>query len=142
MNIRKSATLCINTSPEIMQGLQEKCLTTPTTIKHLGTELGPRVEETLGNILNKIDSKAMKQRVMVTAPQIDILHRATLINSHLQQRLHGITSSKKDVDPLYKEIQLFFWSKNCQQRNNPEKKTCIQEKTLCYCSLYKSMLEI
>jgi hypothetical protein len=34
------------------------------------------------------------------------------------------------VDPLYKEIQLFLSQKNCQFRDNPEKKTHILGKTL------------
>jgi hypothetical protein len=67
----------------------------------------------------------MKQRIMATAPLMDILHMATLINSHLQPRLHGITSSKKDVDPLYKEI-------NCSSGKKSVNLEIIQKRRLVF----------
>jgi hypothetical protein len=144
INVRKSAALCVNTSPEIMLGLREKGLTTPATVKHLGIELSQTIEETVENTLNKIDLKAAKRRIMATAPPTDMLHRATLINRALTPIYNHVFMAlpvqDKDVDPLYKEIQLFLWSKTVNQET-VQKRRLVSRKRLS-ASFDKGGLEI
>jgi hypothetical protein len=45
INIRKTTALCINTSPEITQGLNQKGIETPEVCKHLGIYLGKTIEK-------------------------------------------------------------------------------------------------
>ncbi len=129
---------------EILQGLREKGLTTPTTVKHLGIELSQTIEETVENTLNKIDLKAAKRRIMATAPPTDMLHRATLINRALTPIYNHVFMAlpvqDKDVDPLYKEIQLFLWSKTVNQET-VQKRRLVSRKRLS-ASFDKGGLEI
>jgi hypothetical protein len=69
----------------------------------------------INETLSKIDLKATKGRILATAPPTDILLRATLINSALtplyNHVLMAILAIKKDLQPLYKEIKSFFWTR-------------------------------
>jgi hypothetical protein len=47
INIRKTTALCINTPPEIVQGLNQKGIETPEVCKHLGIFLGKTIERTI-----------------------------------------------------------------------------------------------
>jgi hypothetical protein len=75
--------ICINCDPELTHNLQNQGFSTPTTIRHLGIELGASIETTISETLSKIDLKTTKRRILATAPPTDILHRATLIDSAL-----------------------------------------------------------
>jgi hypothetical protein len=57
----------------------------------------------ISETLSKIDLKAIKRRILATAPPTDILHRATLINS-------AITPFYNQVQ-MYKEIKSFLWTR-------------------------------
>ena len=47
VNLNKTAALCINTSPEIIHGLQQLGINTPEHIKHLGIQLGKTLHSTI-----------------------------------------------------------------------------------------------
>jgi hypothetical protein len=112
-------------------------------IKLLEIKLGQIIEETLRNTWNKTDMKAVKRRIMATAPATDILHRAKLINrslSPIKPCLRSTDRTREGCGPALQRITTIPIVKNCQFRDNPEKKTLILEKTL---SLpYKGGLEI
>jgi hypothetical protein len=101
INVRKSTILCVNCSPNLTRNLQNQGFSTPATIRHLGIELGPTIQTTISETLNKIDLKTTKRRILATAPPTDILHRATLINSALtplyNHVLMALPATEKDL---------------------------------------------
>ncbi len=127
INVHKSTILCVNCSPELKLNLQNQGFSTPDTIRHLGIELGPNIQTTVRETLNKIDLKAAKRRILATAPPTDILHRATLINSALvplyNHVLMALPAREADLQPLYKEIKSFLWTRT-------ESDTTIQKRRL------------
>jgi hypothetical protein len=127
INVRKSTILCVNCSPEMKLNLQNQGFSTPDTIRHLGIELGPNMQTTLSETLNKIDLKAAKRRILATAPPTDILHRATLINSALiplyNHVLMALPARETDLQPLCKEIKSFLWTRT-------ENDTTVQKRRL------------
>jgi hypothetical protein len=60
INVRKSSALCINTAPSLVQDLQNRGFTTPTSMRHLGIELAGTIEDTVRETIQKIDLKAVK----------------------------------------------------------------------------------
>ncbi len=60
INLRKSSVLCINTPPALIQDFQHRGFTTPSSMRHLGIELGKSIEDTMQETLQKIDLKAIK----------------------------------------------------------------------------------
>jgi hypothetical protein len=127
INVRKSTILCVNCSPELKLNLQNQGFSTPDTVRHLGIELGPNMQTTVRETLNKIDLKAAKRRILATAPPTDILHRAILINSALvplyNHVLMALPAREADLQPLYKEIKSFLWTRT-------ENDTMIQKRRL------------
>jgi hypothetical protein len=115
INVCKSTILFVNCTTELTSDLQTKGFSTPHTIRHLGLELVPTIQTTIKEILNKIDLKAAKHRILATAPSKDILHKATLIYSALtplcNHVLMALPATEKDLQPLYKEIKSFLWTK-------------------------------
>jgi hypothetical protein len=88
---------------------------------------------TLNETLNKIDLKAAKQRILVTAPPTDIIHRATLINSALiplyNHILMALPATETDPQPLYKEIKSFLWTRT-ENDMTIQKRRLVAEKRL------------
>jgi hypothetical protein len=70
------------------------------------------IEDTLRETLQKIDRKALKWTILATTPPMNILHRATLINSAQIPLYHhvlmALTTTEEDLVPLYKEILTFL----------------------------------
>ncbi len=99
-----------------MRDLQNQGFTTPSTIRHLGIELGSTIQDTITETINKIDLKATRRRILATVPPTDILHRATLTNSALtplyNHILMALPASEEDLQPLYKEIKSFLWTQS------------------------------
>jgi hypothetical protein len=98
----------VNCSIELIHDLQGKGVSTPTTILHLGLELGTDMNTTVGETLCKINLKAVKWWIPATAPPNNILHRAALINSALiplyNHALMALPITGEDLLPLCKEI--------------------------------------
>jgi hypothetical protein len=84
-------------------------------MRHLGIELCTTIEDTMRETLQKIDLKAIKQRILATSPPTDTLHRATLINSALvplyNHVLMALPATEKDLDPLHREVLGFSWTR-------------------------------
>jgi hypothetical protein len=80
INVRKSTILCVNCTPDLTRDLQNQGFSTPSTIRHLGIELGLTIQNTITETISKLDLKTTRRRILATAPPTDILHRATLIN--------------------------------------------------------------
>jgi hypothetical protein len=68
INIRKTTALCINTSPEITQGLNQKGIETPENCKHLGIYLGKTIERTIEETMRNTEAKRIKRRILATTP--------------------------------------------------------------------------
>jgi hypothetical protein len=115
INLRKSSVLCINSPPALIQDFQRKGFATPNSMRHLGLQLSKTIEDTMRETLQKIDLKAIKQRILATSPPTDTLHRATLINSALvplyNHVLMALPATEIDLDPLYREILGFLWTR-------------------------------
>jgi hypothetical protein len=115
INVRKLFELCINSSPELIQELQQRGFATPDAMRHLGIELSIPIEDTMRETMQKIDTKTLKRRILATTPPTDILHRATINNSALvplyNQVLMALLATEKDLDPLCKEILSFLWTR-------------------------------
>ena len=124
VNVNKSAVLCINTSEEIKETLRNKGLSTPSTIKHLGIEIGTTVEETIQETMRKVDIKATKRRILATTPPTDVLHRVILINRALTPIYNHIFMalpvSEPEIEVLRNEILNFLWTKTSVAEPEPE----------------------
>ncbi len=83
INIRKTTALCINTPPEIIQGLNQIGIEKPEVCKHLGIFIGKTIERTIENTMRNTEAKHIKRRILATTPPTHLLHRALLINSAL-----------------------------------------------------------
>jgi hypothetical protein len=53
ISIRKTIALCINTSPKVTRGLNQKGIETPEVCKQLGLYLGKTIEDTIENTMRK-----------------------------------------------------------------------------------------
>ncbi len=65
--------------------------------------------------MQKMDTKTLKRRILATTPPTNILPRATLNNSALvplyNQVLMALLATEKNLDPIYKEILYFLWTR-------------------------------
>ena len=115
INIRKSAALCINTPPEIIQGIQLLGIETPDHVKHLGIHLGKTINSTIEQTMKEIQPKAIKRRILATTPPTDLFHRSTLINMAFTPIYNhvfmAIPIDTNHSDQLIKEISLFLWTR-------------------------------
>ncbi len=80
INVRKTTALCINTSRDVQEGLQQAGLSLTTSAKHLGVHLAPTIDATIEATMAAIDPKAIERRILATTPPTDMLHRALLVN--------------------------------------------------------------
>jgi hypothetical protein len=144
INVRKSTALCINTSPDLLQQLQQKGFKTPDYMRHLGIELGKTMENTVRETLHKIDLKSIKRRILATTPPTDILHRSTLINSAMTPLYNHIFMAlpvtEQDLQPLTKEILSFLWTRTVDSET-VQKRRLVASKRLA-ASFHKGGLQI
>ena len=114
INIRKTAALCINTDPAVIEGLHQLGIETPEHIKHLGIYLGKTINSTLKETMERIDPKAIKRRILATTPPTDILHRSTLIRVAFTPIYNhvfmAIPVQDEQCDKLHKEMVKFLWT--------------------------------
>jgi len=68
INITKTKALCINTNPELTEGIQHLGIGTPEHIKHLGIHLGKTLASTIEETLLQISPKAIQRRIFATTP--------------------------------------------------------------------------
>jgi hypothetical protein len=84
-------------------------------MRHLGIELGKTIEDTMQETLQKIDLKAIKQRLLAISPPTDTLQRAALINSALVLLYHhvpmALPATEMDLNPLCREVLGFLWTR-------------------------------
>jgi hypothetical protein len=78
INVSKTTALCINTSRDIQEGLEQVGLALTNSAKHLGIHLAPTIEATVEATMAAIDPKAIERRILATTPPTDMLHRALL----------------------------------------------------------------
>ncbi len=105
INIRKTTALCINTSPEITQGLNQKGIETPEVCKHLGIYLGKTIERTIEETMRNTEAKRIKRRILATTPPTDLLHRAFLINTALIPIYNHIFMALPTQEDHMKDLQ-------------------------------------
>ena len=115
VNLNKTAALCINTSPEIIHGLQQLGISTPDHIKHLGIHLGKTLQATIQHTMEHISPKAVQRRILATTPPTDLLHRALLINTAFLPLYNhvfmAIPIHSKFCDDLFKDVTSFLWTR-------------------------------
>jgi hypothetical protein len=115
INIRKTTALCINTPPEIIQGLNQKGIETPEVCKHLGIFLGKTIERTIEETMRNTEAKRIKRRILATTPPTDLLHRALLINSALipiyNHIFMALPTQEDHIKDLQQEIIDFLWTR-------------------------------
>jgi hypothetical protein len=115
VNIQKTQALCINTRPEVVEGLQGLGIETPESIKHLGLHLGEDMERTVTETMSKIDPKALKRRILATTPPTDLLHRALLIKTAFIPMYNhvfmALPTYREQGEMLYKETLNFLWTR-------------------------------
>jgi hypothetical protein len=64
--------------------------------------------------LQKIDTKPLKRRILAMTQPMDILHRASLINSAMIPLYNHVLMAHPTTDDLasrYKEILSFLWTR-------------------------------
>ncbi len=114
INIRKTTALCVNTPPEIIQGLNQKESETPEVCKHLGIFLGKTIERTIEETMRNTEAKRIKRRILATTPPTDLLHRALLINSALipiyNHIFMALPTQEDHIKDLQQEIINFLWA--------------------------------
>ncbi len=115
INIRKTTALCINTPPEIVQGLNQIGIETPEVCKHLGIFLGKTIERTIEDTVRNTDAKRIKRRILATTPPTDLLHRALLINPALipiyNHIFMALPTHEDHIKDLQQEIIDFLWTR-------------------------------
>jgi hypothetical protein len=115
INIRKTTALCINTPPEVIQGLNQKGIETPENCKHLGIYLGKTIERTIEETMRNTEAKRIKRRILATTPPTDLLHRALLINTALipiyNHIFMALPTQEDYMKDLQKEITDFLWTR-------------------------------
>jgi len=114
INIKKTAALCINTAPDVEEGLRQLGIDTPDHIKHLGIHLGKNITSTLTETMAQINPKAIKRRILATTPPTDILHRSTLIKAAFTPIYNhvfmAIPVQEDQCESLHKEVVKFLWT--------------------------------
>jgi hypothetical protein len=115
INISKSKALCINTSEEVIEGLQNMQINTPTHVKHLGIYLGETIESTINATMRETESKLIKRRILATTPPTDLLHRALLVNTAFtpiyNHILMALPVPQTILEELDAEVGSFFWTR-------------------------------
>jgi hypothetical protein len=117
INVRKSQAFWINTSPEVIAGLQDLGIETPEHIKHLRLYLGKNIQDTVMETMRQIDPKALKRRIFATTPPTDLLHWALLLNmayipmyNHVFMALPHVEESGRHP-PKGSTVLSFLWTR-------------------------------
>jgi hypothetical protein len=112
--------LCVNTPLPLCEHLQRICMSTPSTIKHLGLHLSKTISSTVTMTMAQIDPKAIKQRILATTAPTDTLHRATLVTTALipvyNHIFMALPVEPQHTEPLFLEILCFLWTKQVDGR--------------------------
>ena len=115
INLNKTAALCINTPPDIVQGLHQLGISTPEHIKHLGIQLGKTLQSTIQHTWEHISPKAIQRRILATTPPTDLLHRSLLINTAFLPLYNhvfmAIPIHSEYCDNLFKNVTSFLWTR-------------------------------
>jgi hypothetical protein len=114
INVSKTTALCINTSRDVQEGLEQAGLSLTNSAKHLGIHLAPTIEATIEATMAAIDPKATERRILATTPPTDMLQCALLVNlaftpiyNHVFMAL-PVTSNH--ADELQKAILKLLWT--------------------------------
>jgi exonuclease III len=144
INIRKTTALCINTPPQIIQGLNQMGIETPEVCKHLGILLGKTIEETIEATMRNTEPKRIKRRILATAPPTDLLHRALLINTALipiyNHIFMALPTQAEHIKALHQEIIDFLWTR--QQEGETIQKRRLVAKDRISASFEKGGLQV
>jgi hypothetical protein len=126
VNVSKTTALCINTSGDVREGLEQAGLALTNTAKHLGIHLAPTIEATVEATMAAIDPKAIERRILATTPPTDMLHRALLVNiaftpiyNHVFMAL-PITSNY--TDELQKAILKLLWTRQLEGQTKQKRR--------------------
>jgi hypothetical protein len=126
INVSKTTALCINTSRDVQEGLEQAGLALTNTAKHLGIHLAPTIEATVEATMAAIDPKAIERRILATTPPTDMLHRALLVNiaftpiyNHVFMAL-PITSNY--TDELQKAILKLLWTRQIEGQTKQKRR--------------------
>jgi hypothetical protein len=126
VNVGKTTALCINTSGDVREGLEQAGLALTNTAKHLGIHLAPTIEATVEATMAAIDPKAIERRILATTPPTDMLHRALLVNiaftpiyNHVFMAL-PITSNY--TDELQKAILKLLWTRQLEGQTKQKRR--------------------
>jgi hypothetical protein len=126
VNVSKTTALCINTSRDVQEGLEQAGLALTNTAKHLGIHLAPTIEATVEATMAAIDPKAIERRILATTPPTDMLHRALLVNiaftpiyNHVFMAL-PITSNY--TDELQKAILKLLWTRQIEGQTKQKRR--------------------
>jgi hypothetical protein len=88
---------------------------TTHNVQHLGLHLRKTIDSTVEVTLTKIESKLNKHRILATTPPMDVLHRATLINTALVPVYNHVCMAllveSQHKELLFSEILCFLWTK-------------------------------
>jgi hypothetical protein len=126
VNVSKTTALCINTSRDVQEGLEQAGLALTNSAKHLGIHLAPTIEATVEATMAAIDPKAIERRILATTPPTDMLHRALLVNiaftpiyNHVFMAL-PITSNY--TDELQKAILKLLWTRQFEGQTKQKRR--------------------
>jgi hypothetical protein len=115
INESKTTALCINTSRDIQEGLEQAGLSLTNSAKHLGIHLALTIDATVEAMMAAIDPKAIEWQILATTPPTNMLHRALLVNlaftpiyNHVFMAL-PITSNY--TDELQKAVLKLLWTR-------------------------------
>jgi exonuclease III len=144
INRMKSSALCINTAQEVVEGLQQLQIHTPTSVKHLGLHLCETMSATIIETLRHTDSKLIQRRILATTPPTDLLHRALLVNTaympvinHVLMALPVPCTILTEMDY---EVRNFFWTR--QQNGETKQKRRKVAKNRIASSLHMGGLKV
>jgi hypothetical protein len=132
INMKKSMALCINTSQEVIDGLQELGISTPNYIKHLGIQLGKTIQDTNDETLRQVQTKALRRKILATTPPTDLLHRSLLVNvayvpiyNHIFMALPIQPNQCLQVD---KDIRSFLWTRQDKGQTKQKRRLIAKER--------------
>ena len=116
INLQKTNVLCINTPEHLVHQLQDLGVSTPTSIKYLGIQLGTSIQNTVDDTITKIDTKSLRRRILATSTPTDMLHRAILVNRTLiplyTHVFMALPISTTYLQNLATDIEKFMWQKH------------------------------
>jgi len=126
INFKKSYIMCLNTTRELKEEINEMGLETPEKIKYLGVTICKNEKDTAVKTIESLDAKMIKRRIMATTPPTDMLHRAFLINTaYLPVYNHVFMSlpiNEEEQRKINKEVSTFLWTRQHQGQTVKKRK--------------------